>query len=334
MANSMTNNPPILITPGEPAGIGPDLIIKIAQQPQIANLVVVADSELLAARAKQLNLPLKITFFKPELIGKPTAPSEIKVMHVPLNEPCVAGIPSKHNATYVIETLNLAIESCMHQQFGALVTGPVHKGIINEGGIHFRGHTELLGELTHSKQVVMLLVAGEFRVALVTTHLPLAEVPKAITTEALERVIRVLDRDLRSLFGLENPRILVCGLNPHAGDNGYLGHEENEIIIPALKMLRAEGLNLEGPLPADTIFTPQYLANADVVLAMYHDQGLPVLKHAAFGNAVNVTLGLPIIRTSVDHGTAFDIAGTGKADPQSMLAAIAMAQELIHRSRI
>jgi 4-hydroxythreonine-4-phosphate dehydrogenase len=315
----------LALTPGEPAGIGPDLCIQLAQQDRDQELVVIADPELLRARAAELGLPLDILPFVADRPPAPTAAGRLRILPVALHAPVHSGHLDPANAAYVLETLDTAIAGCMNGDFAALVTGPVHKGVINDAGIPFSGHTEYLAEQTGAAQVVMMLAAPGLRVALATTHLPLRAVSDAITREGLQRVLRVLHQDLRTRFGIAAPRILVCGLNPHAGEAGHLGREEVEIIAPALEALRAEGLQLYGPLPADTLFTPRYLDHADAVLAMYHDQGLPVLKHHGFGEAVNITLGLPIIRTSVDHGTALELAGSGRAEVGSLRAAIATA---------
>jgi 4-hydroxythreonine-4-phosphate dehydrogenase len=323
----------IAITAGEPAGIGPDLVIMAAQRSWPCELVVIADPELLAQRAQQLQLPLTLTVFDKNKTALPSHKNHLTLLPVPLNQPCRAQHLNKANAHYVLDSLRKAAKGCEQQLFAAMVTAPVHKGIINDAGIAFSGHTEFLAALTHTPHVVMLLAAPMLRVALATTHLPLSQVPAHITVTSLQNTLRILHRDLINRFSIPHPRLYVCGLNPHAGESGYLGKEETEIIAPALESLRAEGLNLIGPLPADTLFTPPYLAQADAVLAMYHDQGLPVLKHLGFGTAVNVTLGLPIIRTSVDHGTALDLAGTGKADAGSLIAAIEMAIALAHKNK-
>jgi 4-hydroxythreonine-4-phosphate dehydrogenase len=317
----------LLYTPGEPAGIGPDLCVLVAQQSHPFELVAVADPAVLEQRAAALGLFLRCEAYDGSVPPRPSAPGRIAVLPVSLAAPAVAGRPDTANAAYVLRTLERAVAECVAGRASALVTGPVHKAVINDAGVPFSGHTELLAELTGGEPVMMLACPG-LRVALVTTHLPLAAVPAAITAPRLERVIRVLHRDLVRRFGLPAPRILVCGLNPHAGEGGHLGREEIEVIGPVLERLRGEGLRLSGPVPADTAFTPPRLAGADAVLAMYHDQGLPVLKHLGFGRAVNVTLGLPIVRTSVDHGTALDLAGTGRADPGSLLEALALAARL------
>ena len=323
----------LALTPGEPAGIGPDLCILLAQQAQVEELVAVADPDLLQARAAELGLPLEILPFAADRPPAPAGAGQLRVLPVALRAPVRTGHLDPANAAYVLETLDLAIAGCRDGRFAALVTGPVHKGVINDAGIPFSGHTEYLAERTGAAQVVMMLAAPGLRVALATTHLPLRAVSDAITPQGLQQVLRVLDHDLRVRFGLAAPRILVCGLNPHAGEGGHLGREEIEVIGPALEALRAEGLQLYGPLPADTLFTPRYLDHADAVLAMYHDQGLPVLKHHGFGEAVNITLGLPLVRTSVDHGTALELAGTGRAEVGSLRAAIATAVQMARAGR-
>ncbi len=318
---------PIALTPGEPAGIGPDLCIQLAQTPRKMPLVVVADPHLLQNRADALGLEIRL---RPWQYGEPTTQraGELSIRPVALERPVRGGQLDPANAAYVLETLRHACDDCLQGRVAALVTGPVHKGVINEAGIPFSGHTEFLAARCGGARPVMMLAAPGLRVALATTHLPLAEVARHITSAGLEEVIRVLHHDLRARFGLPRPRILVCGLNPHAGEGGHLGREEIEIIAPLLKRLCAEGMTLEGPLPADTLFTPPFLERADAVLAMYHDQGLPVLKHLGFGRAVNITLGLPIIRTSVDHGTALDLAGSGRASVTSLEAALDAAATL------
>ena len=325
--------PRLALTPGEPAGIGPDLCVQIAQEEWPAEIVAVADPVLLEQRARILRLPLRIEHFDPHTPPAATAPGVLKVLPVKLARAVVAGTLDRGNAPYVLDTLRAAVAGCMDKTFDALITGPVHKGVINDAGIAFSGHTEFLAELTHTPQPVMMLMTPGLRVALVTTHLPLRKVSQAITHPRLEAVLRVLHRDLVTRFGIARPHILVCGLNPHAGEGGHLGSEESEVIEPVLAALRAEGLHLTGPLPADTLFTPKNLEAADAVLAMYHDQGLPVLKYKGFGNAVNITLGLPILRTSVDHGTALDLAGTGRADAGSLKAALYAALDLVSRCR-
>ncbi|WP_370278829.1 4-hydroxythreonine-4-phosphate dehydrogenase PdxA [Pontibacterium sp.] len=318
----------LAVTAGEPAGIGPDLCIQIAQQGHPHELVVIADPNLLEQRAKQLQLPLTIRRFDAKQPAKSTPAGTLTVYPVTLNTPSVTGELNSANSQYVLETLRIAAEGCLDGTFHGLVTAPVHKGIINDAGIPFSGHTEFLEELTHTSKVVMMLATEGLRVALVTTHLPLRDISDAITPELLTEVIEVLHQDLKTSFGLSDPHILVTGLNPHAGEGGHLGMEEINVIEPTLDTLRERGMNLTGPLPADTLFTEKYLATADAALAMYHDQGLPVLKYKGFGRAVNVTLGMPIIRTSVDHGTALDLAGTGQADSGSLLTAIDYAAEM------
>ena len=313
--------PRIAITSGEPAGIGPDICVLLAQHTIAADITIIGDVNMLAARADALNIRFDTK----------------QVLHTPVAVPVIAGSLNPSNSQYVINTLALAVDGCVNGKFDALVTAPVHKGIINDAGITFSGHTEFLAEKTNTAQVVMMLVDANkrdgLRVALATTHLALKDVPSAITQGSLEATIRILHADLVRKFGITSPHILVAGLNPHAGEDGYLGREEIDIINPVLARLRTEGMRLTGALPADTLFTPKYLNQADCVLAMYHDQGLPVLKHVSFGGGVNITLGLPIIRTSVDHGTALDLAGTGNIDIGSMRAAIDLAIELVHKSQ-
>jgi 4-hydroxythreonine-4-phosphate dehydrogenase len=302
----------------------------MAQQGHVDELVVVADPYLMRERAALLQLPLSLEQFDPESSPEPTPARSLKILPIPLAAEVVPGELNSANASYVLSTLTAAAQGCLDGTFSALITAPVHKGIINDAGIPFSGHTEFLEELTHTSKVVMMLATEGLRVALATTHLPLRDISDAITEELLTEVIDVLNTDLINSFGLEKPLILVTGLNPHAGEGGHLGHEEIDTIIPTLDKLRQKGINLHGPLPADTLFTDKYLKTADAVLAMYHDQGLPVLKYKGFGNAVNITLGMPIIRTSVDHGTALDLAGTGKADCGSLLTAIKYAGEMAH----
>jgi 4-hydroxythreonine-4-phosphate dehydrogenase len=293
-----------------------------------ARVVVVADRELLRERARLIGIELAIADYAP---GAMPPPGNLQVLHLPLARPSEPGRADPANARYVLATLERALAGCVSGEFAAMVTAPVHKGVINDAGVPFTGHTEFLAEHTATPRVVMMLAGGGLRVALATTHLALREVAEAITRESLEQTLRILHADLVRWFGLATPRILVAGLNPHAGESGHLGREEIEVITPVLDKLRAEGLRLEGPLPADTLFTPARLAGCDCVLAMYHDQGLPVLKYASFGHGINVTLGLPIIRTSVDHGTALDLAGTGRAEPGSLLAAIEAAADMARR---
>jgi 4-hydroxythreonine-4-phosphate dehydrogenase len=321
----------ILITPGEPAGIGPDLVCAMVQDAAAVQRVAVCDPQLLRTRAQQLRLPLTVREFNgAERIA--SAAGEITVLPVALRAAVQPGRLDPANAAYVLETLDRAAALCLDGEADALVTGPVQKSVINDAGIRFSGHTEYLAARCGTALPVMMLVAPDtrppLRVALATTHLPLRAVADAIHTDTLEAVLHTLVNDLRVKFGIRAPRVLVCGLNPHAGESGHLGREEVDIIAPLLVRLRGQGLDLRGPLPADTLFTPGLLAEADAVLAMYHDQGLPVLKYAGFGSAVNVTLGLPIVRTSVDHGTALDLAGSGRADAGSLRAAFALAVQL------
>ena len=321
--------PLIAVTAGEPAGIGPDLCVALASRRLPARIVIVADRALLQQRAQILGLTLdEVTAF-----DHADAAGDFSILHVPLARPAQAGHLDAGNGSYVLRTLELAADGCRDRQFDAMVTAPVHKGIINDAGIAFTGHTEFLAERLRASHVVMMLAGGGMRVALATTHLPLHAVAAAITRVSLEQTLRVLHGDLITRFGIARPRIIVAGLNPHAGESGHLGREEIEIIVPVLQRLRAEGYDLVGPLPADTLFQPERLKQCDCVLAMYHDQGLPVLKYASFGGGINITLGLPIIRTSVDHGTALELAGTGKAKPDSLIAAIELAADLALRNR-
>ena len=307
----------IALTPGEPAGIGPDLCVKLAQLKLPYQLVVVADPEMLNQRAEILGLPIKLNEFNPDLPSLEQVAGLLTVMPVKLAEKAVCGQTNILNSSYVLQTIELAVTGCIEGLFSAIVNGPVQKSIINEAGFSFSGHTEYIAGITGGYPVMMLATEG-LRVALATTHLPLKNVSSAITYTSLISVIKILHNELRTRFNIDQPKILICGLNPHAGENGYMGREEIDIITPVIQKLQEQGMDLTGPLPADTIFTPKYLANADVVLAMYHDQGLPVLKYHGFGKAVNITLGLPIIRTSVDHGTALDLAGTGNANIGSL----------------
>lgn len=327
---------PLAITSGEPAGIGPDLCLQLAGQP----VVVLADKTLLAQRAEQLGLAVELKDYPPPPLrdgrgegGVVSHAGVLNVLHIPLAARVESGQLNPANSRYVLELLTRAVTGCQSGEFSGMVTAPVHKGVINDAGIPFTGHTEFLAELTDTPLVVMMLAGSNLRVALATTHLPLREVADAVTRELLEAVLRILQRDLQRRFGLADPRILVAGLNPHAGEGGHLGREEIEVMIPVLDKLRAEGFNVSAPLPADTLFAAHRLKEADAVLAMYHDQGLPVLKHASFGEGVNITLGLPIIRTSVDHGTALELAGTGKANVGSLLEAIKTAQEMARHER-
>ena len=317
----------IAVTAGEPAGIGPELCLRLAAAPLQARLVVIADRDMLEARARSLGLAIRVSDFDVEHPERSDS-GNLAVLHVPLAAPSKPGQLDPANSRYVLRTLELAADGCMRGTFAGMVTAPVHKGVINDAGIPFTGHTEFLAERSGTHRVVMMLVGGGMRVALATTHLALRDVPTAITRETLIETLRILRHDLVERFGIDEPRVLVAGLNPHAGESGHLGREEIEVIAPVLESLRKAGHHLVGPLPADTLFNPDRLREADAVLAMYHDQGLPVLKHASFGTGVNVTLGLPFVRTSVDHGTALDLAGTGRAEVGSLLAAIELACEL------
>jgi 4-hydroxythreonine-4-phosphate dehydrogenase len=318
--------PSIVVTSGEPAGIGPDLCLALAARDWPCRLAVTADPALLAARAAELGLRVDVRATASSDVA-PHARGTLQVLPHALGAPVVAGRLDVANASYVLEMLRTAATGCVAGEFDAMVTAPVQKSVINDAGVPFTGHTEFLAELTGAPLPVMLLVAGKLRVALATTHLPLRAVPDAITVDGLVEVLEVLHRGLADRFRLARPRILVCGLNPHAGESGHLGTEDDGVIRPAVARANALGIAARGPVPADTAFTPRMLADADAVLAMYHDQGLPVLKYAGFGNAVNVTLGLPIVRTSVDHGTALDLAGTGRADAGSLVAALELALE-------
>lgn len=317
----------IAVTSGEPAGIGPDLCIQAVQTPR-KNLVYIGDPVVMAERAEQLELPLHINLLDAASSPLSEEPHTMNLLSVTTARPVTSGKLNAENSPSVLAILDAAIEGCINGTFAAMVTAPLHKGIINDAGIPFTGHTEYLAEKTSGHPVMMLACPG-LRVALATTHLPLRDVSDALTKEVMLKVMRILHHDLQTKFGIAEPRILVCGLNPHAGEGGHLGTEEITTISPVLEALRLEGIGSIGPLPADTLFTPRYLQEADAVLAMYHDQGLPVLKHMGFGEAVNITLGLPIIRTSVDHGTALDLAGSGKAEVGSLIAAISYAQDMI-----
>jgi len=319
----------ILVTPGEPAGIGPDIVIQIAQLPWPVELVAIADPDLLTQRAKQLGLPLRLITGDSGQGQESHQPGSLKIIPVKLNIPAEPGTLNAGNSEYVLRTLEIAADLCKKNMADAVVTGPVHKGIINQANIPFTGHTEFFAHFCQVQHTVMLFVVDQMKVALATTHIPLAKVPHAITKERLHLVLSILNSELQQKFHIKSPRMLVCGLNPHAGEGGYLGREEIDVIAPVLKELQEQNYIVDGPLPADTIFTPKNLEQADVVLAMYHDQALPVVKYAGFGHAVNVTLGLPFVRTSVDHGTAIGIAGTGAADAGSMKAAIELAIKII-----
>ena len=322
----MGSRPPVIaLTTGEPAGIGPELCARIARESLAARVVLIGDETLLAERAARLGLHIALRRYAP---GNTLLPGTLEVEHVALAARSQPGRLDPANGRYVLALLARAADGCMAGEFGALVTAPVHKGAINDAGIAFTGHTEYLAERAGGVHPVMMLVGGGLRVALATTHLPLAEVPRAISRESLGATLRVIDHDLRKRFGIARPRILVAGLNPHAGEGGHLGREEIDTIAPAIEAARADGIAAEGPVPADTLFVPERLRGADCVLAMYHDQGLPVLKYASFGRGVNVTLGLPYVRTSVDHGTALELAGTGRADPGSLTEAVQLAIRL------
>jgi 4-hydroxythreonine-4-phosphate dehydrogenase len=318
----------IAITPGEPAGIGPDLIITLAQQDWPVEMVVIASKSLLEERAKALSLPLIIIDYDEQAPIRPQRQGTLTVLNIELAQPCIAGTLDVANGAYVVETLSVAREKNISGEFNAIVTGPVHKGLINKSGIAFSGHTEYFANQANCTDVVMMLATEGLRVALVTTHIPLAYVSKAITKERLQKVTRILHQDLQEKFAIKSPKIYACGINPHAGEDGHLGREEIEIMEPAFTELRADGIDIIGPLPADTIFQEKYLTDADAILAMYHDQGLPVLKYKGFGSSVNITLGLPFIRTSVDHGTALELAGKGTADSGSFIEAMNSAINL------
>jgi 4-hydroxythreonine-4-phosphate dehydrogenase len=318
--------PAIAITPGEPAGIGPDLLLALACEGFPVPAVAIADSQLLKQRATHLGLDVQLRLVDDNrTVDRTSAAGELFVEHIELASIPIPGQADARNADALLASLDRAVDGCMEGRYRALVTGPLNKAVINDAGIAFTGHTEYLAARCGNAHPVMMLAGGGLRVALVTTHLPLRAVSDAITPSLLERTLRTLHHDLQQRFAINTPRILVLGLNPHAGESGHLGREEIDVIIPLLQQLRSEGMQLLGPVPADTAFNPGVLSESDAVLAMYHDQGLPVLKHASFGHGVNITLGLPIIRTSVDHGTAYDLAGTGKADPQSLREAIETA---------
>jgi len=322
----MTMNTPLLaVTPGEPAGIGPEIVLEFHRQNPGCPIVAVADPNLLEETSRRMGLGVSVQEWQP---GADYNGSSLACLPVKLATHARPGTLNPHNAPYVLETLRAAVGLVQRGHTAALVTGPVHKGVINDAGIAFSGHTEFLASLAGVEQVVMMLAAPGLRVALVTTHIPLREVADAITAEKLEKVITITWQALRTQFGIATPRLQVLGLNPHAGEGGHLGHEENDVISPLLDRLRADGMRLDGPVPADTAFNPPHIANCDAVVAMYHDQGLPVLKHMGFGRAVNITLGLPFIRTSVDHGTALDLAGSGTADIGSLQQAIRTAQQM------
>ena len=319
----------LIVTPGEPAGIGPDLVIQLAQRDWPVELVVCADATLLQERAAMLALPLSLIPYDAKQSPQPQRATTLTLLSQPLQAPVTPGLLCVDNGQYVVDTLARACDGCLSGEFAALVTGPVHKGVINDAGIPFTGHTEFFEARSATPKVVMMLATEALRVALATTHLPLKDVAQAITADLLQDVITILHRDLREKFGIRDPHVLVCGLNPHAGEGGHMGMEEIDTIIPVLESLRAQGMRLSGPLPADTLFQLKYLEHADAVLAMYHDQGLPVLKYQGFGRGVNITLGLPFIRTSVDHGTALELAGQNKADVGSFITALNLAIKMI-----
>lgn len=327
----MAPAPRIALTSGEPAGIGPELCLAAARATLPVELVCLGDRDMLAERANQLGWPIKLRDYDPNERGT-HEPNTLTVLHKPLATASHPGKLDKRNARYVLDLLDRAIQGTVNGEFAAIVTAPVHKGVINDGGVHFTGHTEYLAESTGGALPVMMLAAPGMRVALATTHLPLKDVSAALTIESLLKTASIIDADLRKWWGIPSPRIAVCGLNPHAGEGGYLGREEIDVISPAIQLMRERGIHATGPLPADTAFVPQMLEHCDAVLAMYHDQGLPVIKHAGFERTVNITLGLPILRTSVDHGTALDLAGTGRADPRSLMAAIELASRIITRT--
>lgn len=329
MNSAGPTSPLIAVTAGEPAGIGPELCAMLTRRSLPARVVFIADEGLLRERAGAAGLP---DCRLPPWSGR-ADPSAFSVLHVPLARPAQAGVLDPANSPYVLRTLETAADGCRDGRFDAMATAPVHKAVINDAGIPFTGHTEFLAERLGAPQVVMMLAGGGMRVALATTHLPLQDVAAAITRDGLERILRVLHGDLVARFAIARPRILVAGLNPHAGESGHLGREEIDVIIPVLERLRSEGFLLEGPLPADTLFQPEKLKHCDCVLAMYHDQGLPVLKYASFGGGINITLGLPVIRTSVDHGTALALAGSGRASCESLVAAVELAAELARHGR-
>jgi len=320
--------PRVVISAGEPAGIGPDISLLCAQKNFHADIITIGDPELFRQRAEQLQLAIKITKIELEDERSTTAAGTLKVLPISLAKPCIPGQLDRANAPYVLNVLDQGIAACLNNQADALVTGPIQKSILNSIVKNFSGHTEYLAEQTDAPLPVMMLATKGLRVALVTTHMPLRKVAENITSTSVQQTLEILHHDLQHQFGILNPKILIAGLNPHAGEDGHLGTEDMEIITPVIEKCKKLGMKLQGPLPADTLFTEKYLADADAVLTMYHDQGLPVLKYKGFGNAINVTLGLPIIRTSVDHGTALDLAGTGQADEKSLLLAIQTALEI------
>lgn len=321
----------LAVTTGEPAGIGPEICLALAHRRVGARPILIGNRALLEARAAACGIEVALVDYRTDAAAQPAG--TLEVVDVPLAAPVVAGVPDPRNAKAVLQSLDVAIDGCRSGAFDAMVTAPLHKGVVCDSGIAFSGHTEYLEQRTGADGVVMLLEGGGLRVALATTHLPLSAVPSAITRDSLLRTLRILHRDLVGRFGIDAPRILVTGLNPHAGEGGHLGREEIDTIIPALAQARSEGIAAEGPLPADTVFVEETCGGADAILAMYHDQGLPVLKRAGFGQGVNITLGLPIIRTSVDHGTALALAGRGTADPGSLFSAVDAACRLVKASR-
>ena len=329
----MQSLPVIAVTSGEPAGIGPEICLRlldyVSEKNPPARLVFLADHHLMAERGMATGFAGALRHWTP---GLPPSAGKLDILHIPLSVPSRPGQLDHANSGYVLQLLDRALAGCRSGEFAAMVTAPVHKGVINDAGIPFTGHTEYLAEKTDTSRVVMMLAGGGLRVALATTHLPLKDVSAAVTQDSLEQTIRILHSDMGKKYGIAAPRILVAGLNPHAGEGGYLGREEIEVITPVLDRLRAEGMSLIGPLPADTMFTPPLLVQGDCVLAMYHDQGLTALKYASFGQGINVTLGLPIIRTSVDHGTALELAGSGRADPGSLFVAVEQAVEMARRA--
>jgi len=323
----------VAITTGEPAGIGPEICLQALAQARKQfphmRFVLLGDRGMLTVRARKLGVPLRLTEYLPERSVHLSATDSVEVLHHPLAHTCEAGKLNPINARYVLNLLDRAIKGAQQQEFAAIITAPVHKAVINEAGIAFSGHTEYFAAACGVQKVVMMLAGGGMRVALATTHIPVRAVPDAINQHSLLATLQIIDHDLRQRFGIAQPRILVAGLNPHAGENGYIGREEIEVITPVIQQAQAQGIAASGPFPADTLFQTKYLHDADCVLAMYHDQGLPVLKHASFGRGVNITLGLPLVRVSVDHGTALDLAGTGQADHGSLLAAVRTTAEIL-----
>lgn len=324
---------PLIISAGEPAGIGPDLVLQYATRFTNHPWLAIGDPALFYDRAKDLNIPIKIKEASPHECGSQTEANQLWIQPTKLNVPCKTGELNPDNSEYVLNNLKQATAQCLANECSGIVTAPIHKGVINQAGVPFTGHTEMLAELTSTDHVVMMLVTGDFRVALMTTHIPLRDVPDSLTAPLLTQTIQIVNDELKAKFGVKFPSIKVCGLNPHAGEQGYIGTEEIDVMQPVLDILKEKGLAVSGPYPADTLFTPQYMDNTDAFLALYHDQGLPVLKHAGFGKAVNVTLGLPIVRTSVDHGTAIDLAGSGRADGGSFRAAMDLAKNMANHHK-